>query len=100
MHSSSSSPTSGGGGYGCPYFGGTVNRKERATQTGYQLVKNKMQDQRWKHTLSQASYPALTSVLLTLQVAISGRVRTRRAWGESKVKHVLLKRRCSLEGQI
>ncbi len=43
--------------------------------------KNKAQDQRWKNTLSQASYPTLTSVLLTLQVAIGGCVRTRRAWG-------------------
>jgi hypothetical protein len=27
----------------------------------------------WDHTVSQASYPALTSILLTLQVATSGR---------------------------
>jgi hypothetical protein len=59
-----------------------------------------MQDQRWKHTLSQASYPTLTSVLLTLQVAICGHVRTRRVWGGCKVKLVLLRRRCSLEGKI
>jgi hypothetical protein len=26
----------------------------------------------WDHTLSQASYPTLTSVLLTLQVATGG----------------------------
>jgi hypothetical protein len=28
---------------------------------------------RWDHTLSQASYPALTSVLLMLQVETGGR---------------------------
>jgi hypothetical protein len=67
---------------------------------GYGLVKNKAQDRRWKHTLSQASYPTLMRVLLTLQVAIGARVRTRRAWGECKVKYVLLRRRCSLEGKI
>jgi hypothetical protein len=39
-------------------------------------------------------------VLLTLQVTIDGCVRTRRAWGECKVKSVLLKRSCSLEGKI
>jgi hypothetical protein len=50
-----------------------------------------MQDRRWKHTLSQASYPALTSVILTLLVAISGCVRIRRAWGECKVKSVLFR---------
>jgi hypothetical protein len=50
--------------------------------------------------LSQASYPALMSVLLTLQVAIGGRVRTRRVWSEYKVKSVLLRRRCSLESKI
>jgi hypothetical protein len=59
-----------------------------------------MQDRRWKHTRSQASYPALTSVLLTLQVEIGVHVRTRRAWGEYKVKSVLLRRMCSLEGKI
>jgi hypothetical protein len=35
MHFSSSSPTGGGGGGGggcCPYFGGMVNRKQRATK--------------------------------------------------------------------
>jgi hypothetical protein len=32
-HSSSSSPAGGGGGGGgCTYFGGMVNRKQRATQ--------------------------------------------------------------------
>jgi hypothetical protein len=32
-HSSSSSPTGAGGGGGCcPYFGGMVNRKQRATK--------------------------------------------------------------------
>jgi hypothetical protein len=32
-HSSSSSPTGGsGGGGGCTYFGGMVNRKQKATQ--------------------------------------------------------------------
>jgi hypothetical protein len=41
-HSSSSSHATGGG--GCPCFSGMVNRKERATQIGYRLVKNKMQD--------------------------------------------------------
>jgi hypothetical protein len=59
-----------------------------------------MQDRRWEHTLSQASYPALMSVLLTLQVATSGCVIIRRAWGECKVKSVLLRRRWSLEGKI
>jgi hypothetical protein len=59
-----------------------------------------MQDQRWKHTLSQVSYLDRTSVLLTLHVAIGGHVRTRIAWGECKVKSVLLRRRCSLEGKI
>jgi hypothetical protein len=39
-------------------------------------------------------------VLLTLQVATSVRVIIRRAWGECKVKSVLLWRRCSLEGKI
>jgi hypothetical protein len=39
------------------------------------------------------------SVLLTLQVATGGRVIIRRAWGEYKVKSVLLRRRCSLEGK-
>jgi hypothetical protein len=39
------------------------------------------------------------SVLLTLQVATGGRVIIRRAWGECKVKSVLLRRRCSLEGK-
>jgi hypothetical protein len=58
-----------------------------------------MQDQRLKHTLSQASYLALMSVL-TLHVEIGGHVRTKREWCECKVKHVLLKRRCSLEGKI
>jgi hypothetical protein len=56
-----------------------------------------MQDRRWKHTLSQASYPTLMSVLLTLQVAIGGHVRTRRVWGGCNVKSVLIRRRCSLE---
>jgi hypothetical protein len=60
------------GGGGGPYFGGMVSRKQRTTQTGYRLVKPERKDQRWKNTLSQASYPALTSVLLTLQVTISG----------------------------
>jgi hypothetical protein len=59
-----------------------------------------MEDQWWKHTLSEASYPAFTNVLLTLQVAIGGRVRTQRAWVECKAKSVLLGRRCSLEGKI
>jgi hypothetical protein len=31
-HSSSLSPAGGGAGGGCPYFGGIVNRKQRATQ--------------------------------------------------------------------
>jgi hypothetical protein len=31
-HSSSSSHTGGGGGGGCTYFGGMVNRKQKATQ--------------------------------------------------------------------
>jgi hypothetical protein len=46
------------------------------------------------------SYPALTSVLRTLQVATSGCVIIRRAWGECKVKSILLRRRCSLKGKI
>jgi hypothetical protein len=46
------------------------------------------------------SYPALTSVLLTLQMTIVGCVIIRKAWGECKVKSVLLRRRCSLEGKI
>jgi hypothetical protein len=33
-------------------------------------------------------------------VATGGRVIIRRAWGECKVKSVLLRRRCSLEGKI
>jgi hypothetical protein len=40
------------------------------------------------------------SVILTLQVATSGHVIIRRAWGECKIKFVLLRRRCSLEGKI
>jgi hypothetical protein len=32
-------------------------------------------------------------------VATGGRVIIRRAWGECKVKSVLLRRRCSLEGK-
>jgi hypothetical protein len=64
------------------------------------VSKNKTQDRRWEHTLSQESYPALMSVLLTLQVATGGRVMSRRVWGECKVKSVLLRRRCSLEGKI
>jgi hypothetical protein len=94
-HSSSSSPGGGGGGGGCPYFGGIVNRKQRATQ----LV---IGGNRWpcEHTLPQASYPALMSVLLTLQVTIGGRVRTRRAWGEFKVKSALLRRRCNMDDKI
>jgi hypothetical protein len=42
-YSSSLSPAGGGGGGGgcCPCFGGMVNRKERATQTDYRLVKTK-----------------------------------------------------------
>jgi hypothetical protein len=61
---------------------------------------NSIRTRRWEHTLSQVSYPALMSVLLTLQVATSGCVIIRRAWGECKVKFVLLRRRCSLEGKI
>jgi hypothetical protein len=64
------------------------------------VSKNKTQDQRWEHTLSQASYPTLMSVLLTLQAAIGGHVIIKRAWGECKVKSILLRRRCSLEGKI
>jgi hypothetical protein len=74
--------------------------KSREQHNWLQVNKNKMQDRRWKHTLSQASYPALTSVLLTLQVTIDVQVRTKREWGECKVKCVLLRRRCSLEGKI
>jgi hypothetical protein len=59
-----------------------------------------MQDQRWENTLSQASYPTLMSVLLTLQVATGGHVIIRRVWGECKVKSILLRRWCSLEGKI
>jgi hypothetical protein len=33
-------------------------------------------------------------------MATSGRVIIRRVWGESKVKSILLRRRCSLEGKI
>jgi hypothetical protein len=40
------------------------------------------------------------SVLLILQVATGGRVIIKRAWGECKIKCVLLRRRCSLEGKI
>jgi hypothetical protein len=40
------------------------------------------------------------SVLLTLQVATGDRVIIRRAWGECKVKYVLLRRSYSLEGKI
>jgi hypothetical protein len=64
------------------------------------VSKNKTQDRRWEHTLSQASYLALTSVLLTLQVAIGGCAIIRRAWGECKIKSILLRRRRSLEGKI
>jgi hypothetical protein len=55
-HSSSLSPTSGGGGGGgCTYFGGMVNKNRK--QHNWLLVsKNKLQDRRWEHTLSQASY--------------------------------------------
>jgi hypothetical protein len=58
-------------------------QKIGSNKTGYRLVKIKCKTEggnRW-HTLSEASYPALTSVLLTLQVAIGGCVRTRRVWG-------------------
>jgi hypothetical protein len=37
------------------------------------------------HTLSQASYPALTSILLTLQVATGGCKGNQGAWGDCKV---------------
>jgi hypothetical protein len=40
------------------------------------------------------------SVLLILQVATGGRVIIRRVWSECKIKSVLLRRRCSLEGKI
>jgi hypothetical protein len=40
------------------------------------------------------------SILLTLQVATGGHVIIRRAWGECKVKYVLLRRRCSSESKI
>jgi hypothetical protein len=40
------------------------------------------------------------SVLLTLEVATDGRVIIRRALGECKVKSLLLRRRCSVEGKI
>jgi hypothetical protein len=40
------------------------------------------------------------SVLLILQVATGGCVIIRRAWGECKVKSILLRGRCSLEGKI
>jgi hypothetical protein len=70
-HSSSSHDDGGGGGGGGdgPCFGGMVSKKQRATPVGYWLVKNN--SRRWKHTLSLVSYLSLTSVLLTLQVAIS-----------------------------
>jgi hypothetical protein len=68
MHLSSSSPDGGGCG---PYFGGMVSRKQRAAQASYWLV---LKDQQPKvETLSQASYPALMSVLLTPQVKIGSR---------------------------
>jgi hypothetical protein len=35
-----------------------------------------------------------------LQVTTDGHVIIRRVWGECKVKSVLLRRRCSLEGKI
>jgi hypothetical protein len=40
------------------------------------------------------------SVLLTLHVATDGRVIIRRVLGECKVKSLLLKRRCNVEGKI
>jgi hypothetical protein len=40
------------------------------------------------------------SALLTLEVATSGYVIIRRVWGECKVKSILLRRRCSMEGKI
>jgi hypothetical protein len=52
-HSSSSSPTSGGGGCGgCPDFGGMVNRKQRATEAGYRLVKQNARPKVETHILS------------------------------------------------
>jgi hypothetical protein len=95
MHSSSLSPTGGGG--GCTYFGGIVNRKQH---NWLSVSKNKSYDRRWEHTISQAAYPTLMSVLFTLQVATSGHVIIRRVWGECKVKSILLGRRCCLEGKI
>jgi hypothetical protein len=76
-----------------------VNRKTKSNTIGYRLVKIKRQTEGGS-TVSQASYPTLPSVLLTLQVAIGGCVRTRRVWGEYKVKSDLLRRRCSSEGKI
>jgi hypothetical protein len=58
-----------------------VSRKQRATQVGYRLVK---QNARTKggntHTLSGV-LPALTSVLLTLHVAIGGRYENQKSMG-------------------
>jgi hypothetical protein len=73
--------------------------KTERNATGYRLVKTKHKTEGGS-THSQISYPTLTSVLLILQVAAGGCVIIRRAWGECKVKYVLLRRRCSLEGKI
>jgi hypothetical protein len=95
MHSSSLSPTVASGD---PCFDGMVSRKQRAKQTCYRLVKPKLKNRRWKHGLSQASYPAIMSVHCRWQ-SVPG-MRTRRVLGDYKVKHVLVNRRCSLEGKI
>jgi hypothetical protein len=47
-------------------------------------------------TLSQESYPTLTSVLLTLQVATSGYVITSQASNDCKVLPVRLKKKAEL----
>jgi hypothetical protein len=44
-----SSPAGGGGG---PYFGGMVNRNQRATQVDYWLVKKAQEPKVETHTLS------------------------------------------------
>jgi hypothetical protein len=93
MHLSSLSPNGGRCG---PYFGGMVSRKQRAAQAGYWLV---LKDQQPKvETLSQASYPALFYLHHRWKLVVG--MITSRMWGDYKVKPVLLKRRCSLEGNI